>query len=1146
MTNLANAAWSGAFISWVMKKAAEELQNTRFAGLDFPYNSFHTVYAQTIRDNPTKYPAFELLDPNPLGVPREWEPGDIVVKTRLANNLTFSSPRWSGFGHADIVLEDRLGAGGVVVGGNLTDRVRSIPVTSTIDYFVIIRAKLPRHRQVIKNVARRELLLWEQNKWQNSIQEGARQRVNEYKAVVNLPPTPDPSIVTVTAASPIQAPISPYIELLESFHPKIQYELTRRRSAAETANVYMPFVKLTSLSTVLSDNLPDGQSTAYCPSLGIHGKDNSSFEEIYLPKDNRSIIGYAVAEDGAKIVPVVVSGSAQQTDPQNIPIPGITQVSVERGTAGPMGVRGGLLKADLKIVAYSVGQVDALLRYFLRPATRVVLELGRMSSNRNENQIKPYDWRKNKTDIQNYFNELIRSPERQKDFIETYIYNNYGNYEAFIAYVVKFNLKYNKNNTFEIDLILHSVQQVEVPTKHTGVQATCPSPSANCKTMDIQEYFSDAYSWKDNSFQKLMEFYTRTDLTGEDLKWANNVVPIKNNQTTSIGAGSTQGGTRDNEYFVTWRFFVEKILNDRTLGIASMLGNSSTVDAISDLALLRPVSEPPIASVDKGLIANQVGYHPNLRSVNPGVMIIYNQIAQNEFEDSSDRAIYESVRRVAGSGSRQIQESLRSETVLDRITVSSEIGTFTNLLENRPATEAGASFLSRGVWLNTKAIKQAFTSTDTISSAISMLLNMMNSATEGYWNLQLYSTDINNPGMHVIDMGLSKEPKLVSGTELSIDKEEAETSNILDSVSKINETRYRSLANPNEPKYIYMFNRGTKRFNDGDLGSDLIDLNVEFNMPQVIAVQAIANIGGPAQKSTLQSINIKELQEITLIKDLFTPCNNSSTICSDTETCQSDEIQKLQDASARARRELENARLRYDPAEELARSEVGQYGYSPTSIGLDRALESSILANDRLAEAEVSLFNPNLVGTIREYADLGTALQLIEINPSRMMKQLNLDSTNVTVCDQVAPSKVHAFNSSNLTKTVVDVTLPGIGGIGLFQSFLVDRVPSILDRGFYVVTKIVHEFTSQNGWITKIQGRFRFRPAPESQRSVSTTQTTRPLNQPTQPQAIQPTIQPVPSIQAPTFFPQLPSTRPEQMEVFGDTALTRSIPLRNP
>jgi hypothetical protein len=74
-----------------------------------------------------------------------------------------------------------------------------------------------------------------------------------------------------------------------------------------------------------------------------------------------------------------------------------------------------------------------------------------------------------------------------------------------------------------------------------------------------------------------------------------------------------------------------------------------------------------------------------------------------------------------------------------------------------------------------------------------------------------------------------------------------------------------------------------------------------------------------------------------------------------------------------------------------------------------------------------------------------------------------------------------------LTKTVIDITLPGIGGIGLFQSFLVDRIPSIITRGFYVVTKVVHEFSTQNGWITKVQGRFRFRPEGAEDAPVITT-----------------------------------------------------------
>jgi hypothetical protein len=874
--------------------------------------------------------------------------------------------------------------------------------------------------------------------------------------------------------------ITPYIESLESFHPKIQYELTRRRVSAETANVYMPFVKLTSLSKVLSDNLPDGQPSAHCPSLGIHGQNTGSFDAIYLPKNNKSIIGYARAgANGETTVPVVVSDSTK--DAANIPIPGITQLTVERGTAGPMGVRGGLMKADLKIVAYSVGQVDALLRYYLRPATRVVLELGRKSSSKKENEIKIFNWKQSESQIRDYFSTLIKSPQKQQEFIKEYIYDSYGNYEIFVAYVVKFNLKYNKNNTFEIDLTLHSVQQFEVPTKHTGVQSTCPSPTSACNAMDIQEYFSDAYSWKNNSFKQLMSHYQEDTLTADELYWQSQIIPIKNTDERNphpTGGPSTAAGTRENEYFVSWNFFVQKILNDPRYGIASMLGNAE----LANLALLRVTDEPENIELDEGLIANQVGYHPNLRSVNPEVMIIWNSVAQALFERTPDASRFSTIINLASRDlnsenlvvDETVKEALESDILYNKITASSV--PFSNI-ETGEGLRAGRSYLSRGIWLNTKSIKQAFTSTDTISAAISMLLNMMNAATEGYWNLQLYSTDVKNPGMHIIDMGLSKEPKIFSQSPTNgIDLEENESTNVLNSIEGINIRRY-SGETEDKPKYIYMFNRGTKRFNDGELGSDLIDLTVEFNMPQVIAIQAIANIGGPAQKSTLQSINIEELREITLIDNLYKPCNDTN-ICSDERRCDSDEIEQLRIAVDK---------LKVAEAEAIANQGGGGYlteavlgrGPAPTRPApANRAYREARTAREQkeneLAIAEINQYNPNLVGTVREYADLGTAVKLVEINPSRMMKELNIDSTNAE--EGRVPATTHAFNSSNLTKTVVEVTLPGIGGVNLFQSFLVDRIPSIIERGFYVVTKITHDFTSQAGWITKIQGRFRFRP----------------------------------------------------------------------
>ena len=1071
-------AWSGAFISWVVKTAASfqrvspSLLASRTPSLTFPYSAGHYDYAQRIRTGGNQYP-FEVLNPyNVLNRRIDLRAGDIIVYNRQSKFVEFSTPVWDGFSHGDIVVADNsLGGFGrlKLVGGNLSNKVLKVSIEKYLsgkDLVVVLRPKYQYHAAEISRIAFTEWQVWDNQKIQPNTASWKELRT-KYFAAVGWYPNESNLATTSVSTAPLTG-ITPYIESLESFHPNIQYELTRRRVSAETANVYMPFVKLTSLSRVLPDNLPDGQASAYCPSLGIHGQDTVSFDDIYLPKNNKSIIGYAVANDGSTTVPVVVSNATK--DAANIPIPGITQFTVERSTAGPMGVRGGLVKADLKIVAYSVGQVDALLRYYLRPATRVVLEVGRMSANQKEKPIKPFDWKLPESFIRDYFTWLIKSPSLQEKFIKQYVYNNNGNYEVFIAYAVKFNLKYNKNNTFEIDLTLHSVQQFEVPTKHTAVQSTCPSPTSACEPMDILEYFSDAYSWKPNSFSGLMAHYEQEN----DSYWSKQFIPIKKNTSTStvVDGPSTQAGTRENEYFVSWRFFVEKILNDKNYGIASMLGN----DTISNLAVLQPTIEPKNTETREGLIANQVGYHPNLRSVNPEVMIIWNPTAQRLFErpTNPDSSRFTSIIRLAGRGqeNEQIKTKLTEEGIYSDIIKNSQ--PFSS--DEGKQTEAGTSYLTRGVWLNTKAIKQAFTSTDTISAAISMLLNMMNSATEGYWNLQLYSTDVKNPGMHIIDMGLSKEPRILTQSPTNgIDLEENESTNILNSIEGINLLRYRG-ETTDKPKYIYMFNRGTKRFGDGELGSDLIDLNVEFNMPQVIAVQAIANIGGPAQKPFLSSINIKELQDITLIKDLYTNCDDTN-ICSEELQCESDEIQRARSALTRA----------IDAEQAAARQAAQSQATTPSSdpeaaaglsliqgVSSDNFTQERIRAEDRLADIEIKQFNPNLVGKIREYADLGTAIKLIEINPSRMMKELNKDSTNAE--DGRVPATAHAFNSSNLTKTVVDVTLPGIGGIGLFQSFLVDRVPSIIDRGFYVVTKITHDFTPQSGWITKIQGRFRFRP----------------------------------------------------------------------
>jgi hypothetical protein len=862
--------------------------------------------------------------------------------------------------------------------------------------------------------------------------------------------------------------VSPYISSFESFHPRIQYELSRRSLATETANTYMPFVKLTSLLKIDKENL-QGVNSAWCPTLGIHGQSEETFENIYFPQGNKSIVAYATTIKNGKPIRIPVTVENSDADQNNIPIPGIVSVSTERSTAGPMGVRGGLFRANLKLVAYSVGQLDTLLKYYLRPATRVVLEFGRTSSSATEPRVTPFKWEDTQTNITNKIRKLITDQREQEKFIKETVYDNYGNYEIFIGYVVKFNLKYTKNNVYEIDLTVHSVQQFEVPSKHTGLKSICgPNAVDKCKVMDVLEYFDESYSWKANSFKQLMK--SATEENGRLYnRWNKHIVALRqprneNNQAKS-GTNNKETNTREGGYLISWEFFVNVLLNDEVQGLFSIFPLDSLQTEAQNLlksSLIKPVN-PNIVPDSSKLIANEVGYHPNLRSVDPGKILIYNVTANQTANSTGVTMAVEN--RAAGANIRLTDSPISTQIS------GSVIGSFDNLLQNKNS-EPGTSLLTKGVWLNTNMIAQCFMGTDTISAGLNLILTRMNEATEGYWNLQLLSNDTTNSGLHVIDMGLSKNKSQGNSAGLSapLPTNISVVSQIKDSLTNTEQliSSYYGDVSSGTPKYTYVFNKKLRVGDTDDTGSDLLDINVEFNLPQVVAVQAIAGIGGVAQKSMLQSIDIPGLQRLSLLPELYVTCSSSDT--STNAPCPNDPIISLEQQLTAANREQRLANAQFDNS---INNPTVRGEFAPISAAGRLIRAEGNVVSAKAAVAGQTLNNDNVLPIIREYNHLGNALRFIEFNPSQMMERINKDSADEqTTKTQVA----HAFNSSNLTKTIVDLTLPGVGGIQLFQSFLVDRIPSILNKGYYIVTKVSHEFSTERGWITKIQGRFRYQP----------------------------------------------------------------------
>jgi hypothetical protein len=973
------------------------------------------------------------------------------------------------------------------------------------------------------------------------------------------PPTAEPAAPAVPPTPPVApntgAPqtdresISPHLGTYESFHPRIQYELTRRKFATETVDTYMPFVKLTSFTYVKGEDVASRQPigiVGWCPSIGIHGRKAVSADDIYNSFGdisrtefgteartnlirNSSVVGeITVATKNAQQQRVLsrelrllsrLPSDITLSDPANIPLPGITNLSIDLSTAGPMGVRGGLFRTDIKMVAYSKNQVDTLLRYFLRPGTRVVLEYGKMSNTKND--FETFDWAReprvlaaelyNTREYTVGNNQKVEHTFPAHDRLrKKYMYPSDGNYDILIGYVVKFNMKVNKNNIYEITLTMHSLNQSEIPNANSTVKSLCSNAlDDKCQAIDIREYFNPSVSWKAKTFAKLLANFTTNQRLQTSYK--NEIVKIKNANNQSTG---------ENGFYVSWRFFVQVILNDPEFGILSIFPVKSIPlvmnSLISPLGTSAVDSDKPVKIVHDNdtLIANEVGWHPALLSIDPNTMVIYNprRIPVGAAASDEEYRLFESIYK---------QENK---------TTAVEVSDAERIIRSGPGflpdTSAyggqGVSSLLEGVWINTMAIEKAFAENDTITKSLEALLVKMNNATGGYWNLQLLSidgtTESNTPsnGLHVVDMGLSKrvsQPRSNPRERADLLTSVTQPINNKEQILNLQFAKGADAENKDRPKYIYVFNERNRVFTNvaterlskttevdkpilEGVGSELIDLNVDFGLPIAIASQVIAGVGGSSQKGTLEAIDVNELNDISIFpRTLVAFCDTPVR----TDPCFGDpnrqiEI-RLSVLNNEKQREIADLGPRPDPNRERSFLQALNEGTSKfffggitTATEWDAAkariearyqrLTDSLVQGISASGGDSSEVISRIRAIINDYGYAGTVLQLIELNPAEMATKLNLDSRDDIIDEETGERvpKVHAFNSSNLTKVLVDLTLPGISGIHLFQTFLVDRIPSVLQYGYYMVTKVTHELSPSTGWITKVQGRFRYDP----------------------------------------------------------------------
>jgi len=177
---IANTPWSAAFISYVMQQAGVT---------SFPLNSNHLAYAQKLRatypPNSTDKNGFKVLDTTTTKI----EVGDLIVKGRSGNNVSFNTKEWSGNGHGDIIVGINSNTA-LLVGGNEGDTVQQTSVglvdgkLGKSDFFVILRPPKDSVNKIV-SITKAEYKNWSTGKWKEDTA-AARQSLTAYYKTVGI------------------------------------------------------------------------------------------------------------------------------------------------------------------------------------------------------------------------------------------------------------------------------------------------------------------------------------------------------------------------------------------------------------------------------------------------------------------------------------------------------------------------------------------------------------------------------------------------------------------------------------------------------------------------------------------------------------------------------------------------------------------------------------------------------------------------------------------------------------------------------------------------------------------------------------------------------------------------------------------------
>jgi LAS superfamily LD-carboxypeptidase LdcB len=616
--------------------------------------------------------------------------------------------------------------------------------------------------------------------------------------------------------------------------------LDSRSDLSNRTQVAQPFIKVTS-TLRLPEILGEGNVGF---TLGLHAiPEDVAAEDIYSDKDGNALIGYTYTPDGKnkKIYANVNSDLAKYnkildnselfstTTFSQIPPVGITSLTVGRNKSGLTSY------AQISFSVPTQAQLELLHRTILIPGIGVIVEWGQqfaetdtsfygqsgINSSTISEHMFPWYKRSNSVEQDKLLPLITRLGNNQvglEEIFKNYVIPTQGQYMWIFGRVANFSVKSNGDGSFEgtMKVIGPSENAWAYTVRNTVVPPRLSNGSVcSDSAQSIESFFTNTSNGV-NLNTLLQSVYSDNPPSNLSV-WKSQVTkftkPNKDNgeETSEPNASESSFADSEDSYFMTWRFFVNVVLNSEEYGLKKIFaGAQFDEEELKKFSLIRPYTEDGVnLNIVRPYIndpyENFVGNNKYLRSIDPGTMIIVNE-----------KAVQLAAQDLSLNRPGLVNELTKETELSGKFATQGDYYWSAANVAGATQAENDKGLLSTGVWVNHKAVVQSMVSADTVMAGVSNLLQRMSAATMNFWQLSL---DVSEP---------LEEPYYTAPLSYTIvDVNYRENSNL--AVDKFKDK-------------VHVFNKYIRSVDGRIVGSDVLECNVDLNLPKRLFSQ-IATLG---------------------------------------------------------------------------------------------------------------------------------------------------------------------------------------------------------------------------------------------------------------------------------------------------------------